>query len=277
MTEGQKQHQAEHFDDLGSPAFEIHRPHGESRFYRYLMEFKLGRAVALLPGGVGGCRVLSLCCGSGMDAEFMGRLGAEVVALDISHGALLRARERAGIYGLSYRLVRGDSERLPFADDSFDVSFVHDGLHHLPDPWIAIAEMARVARRGVIITEPANAAFTKLAIRLRLIPAEEDAGNFVVRFDAPALRHFFGARGFHGFVSTRYLVKYGHPPGRWLRVFDHPMLFELVRNVFELVGVRLLGGLGNKLSVAASRTPVHGYAHGESAYTSSMGVRTVWT
>jgi len=250
-----KHEQAGHFDHIGTPEFEIHRPHGDSRLYRFLMSYKFRRAVDLLPWPLVGRRALTVCCGSGMDAEFLERAGAAVVALDISHGALLRARERARIYGLHYRVVLGDAENLPFASGSFDVSYVHDGLHHLTAPERAISEMARVAREGVVITEPADAAVTKLAIALRLIPAREEAGNLVVRFEAGWLRGLFARLGFPRLASARYLVKYGHPPAGWWRLLDGDLPFALVRAGFLLLGVRLLGRFGNKLSVAAARAP----------------------
>jgi ubiquinone/menaquinone biosynthesis C-methylase UbiE len=259
-----KHGQGEHFDHLGSPEFEIHRPHRESRLYQFLMEYKLRRALALLPWPLTSRRVLSVCCGSGMDADLIERTGATVVALDISRGALLRAQERARVYGLHYRLVRGDAENLPFRSDSFDIAFVHDGLHHLAEPTRAIAEMARVACKGVVITEPADALLTKVAIALGVIPAREDSGNLVLRFDASALRRLLYELGFSGFASVRYLVKYGHPPARWWQIFNHPATFHVARMGFLLVGVRLLGRFGNKLSVAAvkpaplAHSPVRG-------------------
>ncbi len=227
-----KHEQAGHFDHIGTPEFEIHRPHGDSRLYRFLMSYKFRRAVDLLPWPLVGRRALTVCCGSGMDAEFLERAGAAVVALDISHGALLRARERARIYGLHYRVVLGDAA-----------------------PERAISEMARVAREGVVITEPADAAVTKLAIALRLIPAREEAGNLVVRFEAGWLRGLFARLGFPRLASARYLVKYGHPPAGWWRLLDGDLPFALVRAGFLLLGVRLLGRFGNKLSVAAARAP----------------------
>ena len=248
-----KHGQAVHFDHAGSPEFEIHRPHGESRLYRFLMEYKFDRAVNLLPWPVRGRLALSVCSGSGMDAEFLERGGARVVGLDISHGALLRSRRRAHTYGLAYVLVRGDAEALPFRSSAFDVSFVHDGLHHLVEPRRAITEMARVARGAVVITEPADAALTKLAIALRIIPAREDSGNLVARFDAGALRELFCSLGFQTFRSARYLMKYGHPPGAWWRLLDHPIPFTLARLAFLALGAGALGTVGNKLSVTASR------------------------
>ena len=53
-----------------------------------------------------------------------------------------------------------DAERLPFRDASVDLVYVHDGLYHLERPWSRSREMARVARRAVSITEPAEASLT---------------------------------------------------------------------------------------------------------------------
>lgn len=53
------------------------------------------------------------------------------------------------------------------------------GLHHLDDPYRAIGEIVRVAREGVLILEPAQAALTQLAVRLGLAEEVEEAGNYV--------------------------------------------------------------------------------------------------
>jgi ubiquinone/menaquinone biosynthesis C-methylase UbiE len=149
-------------------------------------------------------------------------------------------------------LVQGDAEHLPFKSDAFHVSFVHDGLHHLEQPDRAIREMARVADSGVVVTEPADAALTKLAIALHLIPAREDAGNLVIRFDATSLRRLLSDLGFSNTASARYLVKYGHPPSGWWRLFDAPPLFRLARAAFVTTGAGLFARYGNKVSVAGA-------------------------
>jgi len=52
------------------------------------------------------------------------------------------------------RKVQGRAEALPFADGAFDVVFCGNLLHHLEDPLAAVREMARVARRHVVLLEP---------------------------------------------------------------------------------------------------------------------------
>jgi ubiquinone/menaquinone biosynthesis C-methylase UbiE len=250
-----KASQADYYDHhVENPEFEINRPHGESRLYSYLMDFKFARVIQLLGRSLQGSNVLVVCSGSGMDAEYVVRAGGTVVAMDISSGCLDRARVRSVRYGVKYALVRGDAEHLPFRDGAFDYAFVHDGLHHLPTPELAIAEMARVARRGIMITEPADANVTKLLVRLRLMKPYEEAGNYVVRFQPSQLEPLCRSLGFDRLASSRYLVKYGHPPARWWRRLDGSPVFELSRATFLLFGVALFGRWGNKMAFVAARS-----------------------
>lgn len=45
-------------------------------------------------------------------------------------------------------VVVADAQRLPFGDQTFDVVFARAVLHHLPDPKLGAAEIARVLRAG---------------------------------------------------------------------------------------------------------------------------------
>ncbi len=71
-----------------------------------------------------------------------------------------QARARAAALGLAGRFSyqQGEAERLPFPDDSFDLTTCQTVLIHLPDPAAAIAEMRRVTRPGglVVVAEPNN-------------------------------------------------------------------------------------------------------------------------
>jgi SAM-dependent methyltransferase len=68
-----------------------------------------------------------------------------------------RSRAARGLDGrFEYR--QGEAERLPFPDDSFDLTTCQTVLIHLRDPAAAIAEMRRVTRPGglVAVAEPNN-------------------------------------------------------------------------------------------------------------------------
>ena len=50
--------------------------------------------------------------------------------------------------------VIADATALPFPSGSFDLVFCWELLHHVPEPWRALSEMARVSRRYVLFFEP---------------------------------------------------------------------------------------------------------------------------
>src|SRR5699024_1158723 len=71
------------------------------------------------------------------------------VAADISPDMLLRARRRAAGLGLDdVEFTEASIERMPFADNEFDLCVSFNGLHCLPDPATAVAEIARCLRPG---------------------------------------------------------------------------------------------------------------------------------
>ena len=65
-----------------------------------------------------GTRLLDLACGTGRHSAALAIGGFDVVGIDLSAPLLERARERP-VDGASFRIVRGDMRRLPFADGSF--------------------------------------------------------------------------------------------------------------------------------------------------------------
>jgi SAM-dependent methyltransferase len=242
--------QAEFFEEGEDPRFELTRPHGEPAFYVWLMEEKFRRSISHIADRLDGASVLTVCGGSGMDAEFLARAGADVVCSDLSLGAVRRARERAETFGVELAPVVADVERLPFADDSFDFTYVHDGLHHLVDPARGLAEMARVARRGVSVTEPARAAATALAVRVGLSIEHEEAGNRVARMDLEEIEGPLRDAGFEIVAAERYAMKYRHRAGPLARAFSRPGLLPVGRATITGFN-RVLGSIGNKAVVQA--------------------------
>jgi len=96
-----------------------------------------------------GGSALDVACGSGrLTALLSARAsGGRVVGLDFSPGMLERARgDHPGI-----EFVQGDALQLPFGDEEFDVATIAFGVRNLADPGRGLAEMARVARRLVVL------------------------------------------------------------------------------------------------------------------------------
>lgn len=108
--------------------------------------------------------ILDLACGTGDFARLAAsRLpGARIVAADLTHGMLLRAR-RNGIG----RVACTDAMRLPFREAAFDAVFVGYGLRNFPGLDGALAEIRRVLRPGGLLVSldfflPANPILRRL-------------------------------------------------------------------------------------------------------------------
>ncbi len=246
-----KRRQIEFFDGEAAE-FEISRPRGQPRLYGWLMADKFRRSVRGIEPRLAGATALMVCGGSGMDAEFLARHGATVIASDLSIGAAQRALERGRRSGLPIEPLVADAEDLPFADRSVDIVYVHDGLHHLSDPMVGLAEMRRVARDCLLVTEPARAAVTALAVRLGIALEEEDAGNRVERVSGEQIAGFIADDGWHVVGVDRYAMYYRHEPGYWMRFFSRRRTFPVARFAIAAFN-RVLGRFGNKLAVRAVR------------------------
>jgi len=249
---GHKSAQAAHYDRSDDEEFEVRRPHGTPRFYRYLLGQKLRRALEPIRPHLLGASVLTVCGGSGMEAEYFARAGAAVISSDLALGAATRAKVRSDRFNLGFRSIAADVEHLPFTDQSVDVVAVHDGLHHLDDPYAGLAEMARVARRWVVVTEPAQAAITNVAVRLGLALETEEAGNKVARMEPARVANFLEQRGFWVLRSARYAMYYRHRPGLLMRILSLPVIFPLARLVWRVTNTAI-GRFGNKMVVVAER------------------------
>lgn len=94
-----------------------------------------------------GERVLDCATGTGDLAIAFQKAGATVVGTDFVDEMLVVARSKAP--GIEFR--QADAMALPFPDKSFDVASISFGIRNVADPAKAIAEMARVARRVVIL------------------------------------------------------------------------------------------------------------------------------
>jgi demethylmenaquinone methyltransferase / 2-methoxy-6-polyprenyl-1,4-benzoquinol methylase len=97
-------------------------------------------------------RVLDVATGTGMvAAELVRRHGCRVVGLDQSEEMLAGARarlERDARLASRVELVRGEAERLPFADGEFDALTFTYLLRYVDDPAATLRELARVVRPG---------------------------------------------------------------------------------------------------------------------------------
>jgi ubiquinone/menaquinone biosynthesis C-methylase UbiE len=91
-------------------------------------------------------RILDVGCGNGIFTLRFAQAGAKVTGLDFSQFLLGQNAHS--------RLISGDATCLPFPDESFEVTFEANVLHHVPERERVIREMARTSRRFVVLLEP---------------------------------------------------------------------------------------------------------------------------
>jgi SAM-dependent methyltransferase len=97
-------------------------------------------------------------CGSALVADRVLDLDASYVGLDFGgHHVSYAAKKLADLeVPLRSAVTRGDGERLPFPDGSFDVVVMSEVIEHLLCPEFAVWEVARVLRSGGVYVMTTN-------------------------------------------------------------------------------------------------------------------------
>ena len=99
--------------------------------------------------------LLDVGCGEGvLTHQWAERLGDErrVVGIDLDDPALHAQWAKRTAPNLEYRVMK--AENLPFADGEFDAATAIEVLEHVPDAEHTVAEMARVAKRWLLVSVP---------------------------------------------------------------------------------------------------------------------------
>lgn len=94
--------------------------------------------------------VLDVGCGTGVFAAHIRNAfpNARVWGIDLVAGMLTKGAARWRANADRVLPVQADSERLPFAEASFDVVTCANSFHHYPNQQQAVCEMRRVLRPG---------------------------------------------------------------------------------------------------------------------------------
>ncbi len=141
-----------------------------------------------------GDRVLDVGCGTGFATTALARKSDRVHAIDQSPHQLSQAFEKFGRRG-PVRFYRGDAERLPFPNDSFDVVWSSGSIEYWPDPVATLAELRRVARPDgqVLIVgplTPEGAVARRLADAIMLFYDEREADRLFEAAGYPRFEHY---------------------------------------------------------------------------------------
>jgi 2-polyprenyl-3-methyl-5-hydroxy-6-metoxy-1,4-benzoquinol methylase len=98
--------------------------------------------------------ILDVGCGEGvLTAQWADRLGdRRIVGIDLEDPKLKAEWEQRRRANLEYRVE--DATHLSFVDGEFDMATAIEVLEHVPDPERTLSEMARVAKRWVLVSVP---------------------------------------------------------------------------------------------------------------------------
>ena len=90
---------------------------------------------------------LDLGCGTGEMLKLILQedVGKELYGIDLSEKMLHVAKSKLPE---QVKLLLGDSEALPFPDNTFDVVYCNDSFHHYPAPMNVLREVHRVLKPG---------------------------------------------------------------------------------------------------------------------------------
>ena len=142
--------------------------------------------------------VLDVGCGEGVLTErWAERLGCgRVVGIDLEDPKLAAEWDRRRRANLEFRAA--PAEELPFAENEFDLAAAIEVLEHVPDPDQTLAEMARVARRHLLVSVPREPLWRVLNVARGAYV--RDLGNTPGHVNHWSKRSFVQAAGRHGEV-----------------------------------------------------------------------------
>lgn len=125
-----------------------------------------------------GQRVLEIGCGEGANLYALSTAQAGLFGIDLYEQKL----RFAGQHNDQARFAAADAACLPFSDNSFDLVFCKDVLHHIERKDSVVSEMVRVCRPGGrVVAIEANGAHPLWRIFGSIIPAEQGVKKNSIR------------------------------------------------------------------------------------------------
>jgi demethylmenaquinone methyltransferase/2-methoxy-6-polyprenyl-1,4-benzoquinol methylase len=113
------------------------------------------RAIRIISRNYQNPEILDVATGTGdLAITAMTISPLKITGIDISQNMLEIGKEKVRKKGFSGKieLIQGDSENIPFGDNSFDISMVAFGVRNFADPLKGLTEMRRVIRStGMIL------------------------------------------------------------------------------------------------------------------------------
>ena len=142
--------------------------------------------------------LLDVGCGEGvLSLDWASRPGVDrVVGIDLADPKLEAEWAARTHPQLEFRPMR--AEQLEFADDEFDLAAATEVLEHVPEPEQVLSEMARVARRYLLVSVPREPLWRALNVARGAYVRE--LGNTPGHLNHWSRRSFEGLLGRYGEV-----------------------------------------------------------------------------
>jgi SAM-dependent methyltransferase len=170
-----------------------------------------------------GERVLDVAAGNGNATLAAARRWCDVVSTDYVPALLERGRTRASAEALQIQFEQADAEKLPFADQSFDVVMSTFGVMFTPDQDKAAAEMARVCkangRIGLANWTPTSLVGELFKLLGKYLPPAAGVKSPALWGTEARLRELFGERIDSISIERKNFMFRYHNTAHWLEVF----------------------------------------------------------
>jgi SAM-dependent methyltransferase len=159
--------------------------------------------------GYRGKRVLEVGCGAGTDLVRFARSGAIVTGVDLSPSAIALARDNFSQQQLQADLREADGERLPFADDSFDLVYAHGVIQYAASDRAVVDECRRVLKPGgeAIFQVYNRVSWLNALSKLMKVPLEHEDAPVLRKYSASEFRRLLSGFREVRIVGERFPVK----------------------------------------------------------------------
>jgi len=168
-------------DDIIKPNCELFEPGEYHDYFRRIPFQKLKHILSKEKIDLNNKFLHVASCGTGIDIYYLNKIlkkNIKYFATDYSEVAIIKIKK---IFPDILSQVE-DNEKLSFADNYFDFSFIANSLHHLPRPIMGLYELLRVSKEGVIVIEPNDCLLIDLSKKIKIAQEYEISGNYVYRF-----------------------------------------------------------------------------------------------
>ena len=150
--------------------------------------------------------IVDVGCGEGVLTErWANRVSGRVVGIDLDDPKLAAHWQQRGRPNLEVRAEEATS--LSFEDDEFDMATAIEVLEHVPEPEATLAEMARVARRHLLVSVPREPLWRMLNMARGAYL--RDLGN------TPGHLNHWSKVGFHSLLTRYGKVQEVRTPFPW--------------------------------------------------------------